>query len=766
MSRSRSRARAFTALRNRLPVGHSMPRMFVVSSLMALAVPLSAATTTILVNTTVDSLDSDSTVTSLREAFRDIDNGAYTGQDVVITLPAGTYRLNKYMEHGDLDLTTGGLNSLTIRGASATATIIDGMGRDRIFDFQVAETINIERLAIQNGKNKGLDGLDGVWGQSVGSGNDNGASGSSVTGGGIYFSGSSTITMTQVVVRNCVAQGGDGGDGADMVPNESGSGSAGDGGWGASAQGGGVYFNAGSNITLTDCAFLNNTAQSGKGGDGGNATAGDMSYVSGGDASYGSSAQGGGVYFSQPTQLTVENCVFTGNKAVGGDGGNGGDAAHATTSSAYGGYGYSGGDATGGGIYLRGNSSADYLFKDVVISNNQAIGGKGGNGGDAWDAYSNASASTGSTGGSASGAGMYARNCALLSIVGDSRITGNLAQAGDGGVAGNAYDAGDTATASSGGDGGSASGGGLYFTNGNLHFGALVISGNRALAGNGGKGGFAKNGAANDYAGDGGDAGEAQGGAVYFSGTSLTLTNGGPTYAGNVATQGVRGLGGKAINTLSGFTGTLTDGTDGTVSSIVVDESIGSALPTVFSLVSGHAWRDVGSSANTEDSTDTNIADVLVTIRDATPRSLAKMYTDSAGLYAFDTSYVGSGTATFAKPGETPVTQTVSTVDGSDINGAGVASITITAADTDLPDIDAGYQPRAAATMSLVIVGTVTTGTTSVRIGSTEAVIVGTGYTLSVTVPPATTEVEMITTKGGATSSRIIHINPATTAGG
>ena len=90
-----------------------------------------------VVTTTADSNDGACTVSlcSLRDAV--IAANASGGADI-ITLPAGTYTLTiggrgeDAAATGDLDIN----NSLTINGAGAATTIVDGGGLDRVFDIR------------------------------------------------------------------------------------------------------------------------------------------------------------------------------------------------------------------------------------------------------------------------------------------------------------------------------------------------------------------------------------------------------------------------------------------------------------------------------------------------------------------------------------------------------------------------------------------------------------------------------------------------------
>lgn len=127
--------------------------------LLGLASPASAAT--IDVNTTADELNTDGDC-ALREAVRAANTnspvdactaGAVTADTVAVD--AGTYTLaipggnEDAAQTGDLDLTGGG--RVTVAGAGARATTVDGADLDRVFDVRFEATAEISRLAITNG---------------------------------------------------------------------------------------------------------------------------------------------------------------------------------------------------------------------------------------------------------------------------------------------------------------------------------------------------------------------------------------------------------------------------------------------------------------------------------------------------------------------------------------------------------------------------------------------------------------------------------------
>jgi len=212
-----------------------------------------ARATTYNVTTTVDAVDanlnnaacaaSGSIGCTLRAAIQQAN--FHVGADI-ITLPAGTYTLSIAGRNedaaatGDLDIT----DQLTINGAGAGTTIIDGGGLDRVFEVQVGATqVTFSGVTIRNGdagtgltRGGGIEAHDPVTlTSSVISGNKAGAA-----GGGICSE--DTLVMTNVTVQG------------NMVVS----------GAGVIGRGGGIATQI-ANVTLTNVTITGNSATTGAG---------------------------------------------------------------------------------------------------------------------------------------------------------------------------------------------------------------------------------------------------------------------------------------------------------------------------------------------------------------------------------------------------------------------------------------------------------------------------------------------------------------------
>jgi hypothetical protein len=318
-------------------------------------------------------------------------------------------------------------------------------------------------------------------------------------GGALVNVSGSRATVSHSTFEGNSARGGNGADGG---PGQNG-GNAGTGVGGAIHNDGGSTLGpfAPSTMTVEDCLFLGNQAVGGNGGTGG----------AGGNGGNGSGLGAGpGAINNGSSTLTVSHSRFIGNKSIGGSGGNGGAGANGGAGSA----------GAGGAIASVPTPSfgsglppvrATLHVSDSLFLGNDAIGGVGGDGG-----------SGGNGGNGGAGQGGALRLVLTDWDVHDSLFILNQAAAGAGGAAGSG--------GLLGGNGGVGLGGGLINVNGSV--GAVsdsVFALNAAVGGGGGLGGNGGNG---------------QGGGVFNdAASSLTLQH--SSIVNNAAAGGAAGLGGS-----------------------------------------------------------------------------------------------------------------------------------------------------------------------------------------------------------------------------
>src|SRR5687767_4495784 len=136
------------------------------------------------------------------------------------------------------------------------------------------------------------------------------------------------------------------------------------------ATSGGALFNDHGKVDLLNCSFQGNRA-AGKIGRAGKNGEGDRG-EHGNDGTAGEAGLGGAI-FNRGT-LLADNCDFSSNSSTGGDGGAGGNGANGLLFGGNGGRGGNAGRSAGGAIYNLG----ELTLKDCSFVNNSAIGGKGG----------------------------------------------------------------------------------------------------------------------------------------------------------------------------------------------------------------------------------------------------------------------------------------------------------------------------------------------------------------------------------------------------
>lgn len=134
---------------------------------------LSYAAPSFTVNSTADAPDASpgdgicataAVACTLRAAIQEA-NFLNSFGGTTVHVPAATYTLTiaganeDWAASGDLDLVA--LNGITIDGAGAASTIIDGNGLDRVFEIRNSATATISNLTIRNGHPSGVNSHGG-----------------------------------------------------------------------------------------------------------------------------------------------------------------------------------------------------------------------------------------------------------------------------------------------------------------------------------------------------------------------------------------------------------------------------------------------------------------------------------------------------------------------------------------------------------------------------------------------------------------------------
>jgi predicted outer membrane repeat protein len=241
---------------------------------------------TLTVNTTLDVLGHANGMLSLRQAV--LDANARTTADTIV-VPAGTYNLTGSGGEpfiGDLDISASPAWPLTISGAGADTTIIDGGGHDRIFDINFAGPVSISGLTMQHG-NPGLANGGAIFTQyaTLSVSNCTLSDNTAYSGGAIESLGMNSGSLT---VTNCSFSG-------NTTDNPHG------------GNGGAIY--AGGTLTVSNCIFSDNFSNLA----GGAIYSSAAATVSSSSFSDNSAVRGGAI-FNNGT-MTVSNCTLSGNSA-------------------------------------------------------------------------------------------------------------------------------------------------------------------------------------------------------------------------------------------------------------------------------------------------------------------------------------------------------------------------------------------------------------------------------------------------------------------
>ncbi len=338
---------------------------------VALAPDQMAAATTFIVDSVVDAVDvnrgdgvcsTSAGSCTLRAAIQEAN--ALSGADVV-ELPAGSYALAGVSEDGndsgDLDITS----PMSIVGAGAALTIVDGNGSDRVLEvLAAAGDVSISGVTITGG----LTAEDG---------------------GGVYNASSGTVVLDGVSITANVARNGGGVFSAGAV---SGSGSPSqvvitastiDGNSAIAGGGGGIWSDHEGELALTDVDVVDNFADD----HGGGITAvskANLTMTGGSVSGNTAHSEGGGASTSTEGTVRLSGVTFAGNEAgvpIAGELGGGGGGALSSGGSGV----VEVTDSTfidnvapgeGGAVYL--DNSGSVAITDTFVGNNLSGAGGGG----------------------------------------------------------------------------------------------------------------------------------------------------------------------------------------------------------------------------------------------------------------------------------------------------------------------------------------------------------------------------------------------------
>jgi len=252
-----------------------------------LSVPASALTFT--VDSTTDAEDSipgdgvcdegsSNHYCTLRAAIQEANaqGGSHT-----INLSALTYTLTRSgtddtARNGDLDIISPATVNITIIGAGARSTTIDGNGSviaDRVFEIHASGEATISGVTVRGGNISGSfgGGISNLGALTLNSVTINGNT-AELDGGGVYSSGTLTITKSTFSGNETTGDGITAGHGGGLAnygaggPSVQDSTFSGNTASASGALGGGIYNGPAAGLTLTNVTLSNNTANSGGSG--------------------------------------------------------------------------------------------------------------------------------------------------------------------------------------------------------------------------------------------------------------------------------------------------------------------------------------------------------------------------------------------------------------------------------------------------------------------------------------------------------------------
>ena len=331
-------------------VAKSAAALVMVGAFASMGLITEANAATFTVNSTVDSVDSNpgdgicndgAGRCTLRAAI--MEASALAGADT-ITLPTGAYTLTipgrgeNLSASGDLDIT----GTLTINGAGAASTIIDGGGIDRVLEVRPGATVLIQTVTVRNGNAR-------PTGES---------------GGGLYNQGTLTVTNSTVTGNSSNSGGGIASENGTVsivrstISNNS------------SSYYGGIW-NSGAFLTLTDSTVNGNITGSYRGGGIVN-VAGHVTLTNSTVSGNTSSGEGAGGIWSWlgGSTLTLINSTVSGNTGNGYSGGirNSGGTLTVVNSTVSGNV-----DPNSPGAGITNDSGGITILKNTIIANNSGV---------------------------------------------------------------------------------------------------------------------------------------------------------------------------------------------------------------------------------------------------------------------------------------------------------------------------------------------------------------------------------------------------------
>gem|GEM_PF-849238 len=399
-----------------------------------------------------------------------------------------------------------------VRAIFRNLTITDGLARDDGFDNSLPTHRPAAGAAIlANNADVVIENVELIRNRALGALGLDGGDGRRAHGGAIAMTGG-TLTISNSRLVSNFSVGGDGSEGRNGRNGISGGtrseadGEQGnDGGNGGMALGGALY-SYGSQITISNSVLAENNAFGGNGGRGGDGGAGAVGGDGGhaGNGGEGGWSQGGAIHIDSGT-LTIVNSSLNQNAAEGGDsgrGGRGGDGGHGG-----GGGGLRGAPGGEAGVAGRGLGGALMLAASTTtitrssLLTNRAVGGTGDNGGlgGMGGGSSSGLGGTGGAGGSGGEGGVASGGAIMLwrgtvdlnqSSIGYSQTRGGTGGVGGpGGFGGDGPLGGNGGAGGRGGIGGDAQGGAVFANEGEALGTNSTLSSNTTAGGRGGDGG-------------------------------------------------------------------------------------------------------------------------------------------------------------------------------------------------------------------------------------------------------------------------------------